>query len=178
MVVFVGPEIEPKLDWIALTKAIEAGHRLPKAAITDSFLYQGNATLLNRAAWIESVGIAVKSATVFPDNPAQGRPMIGGAVNLFDTVGTLAAVIDFHLVTKWKTAADSLLGAMPLARPDSTRTGDACRADIVSFAQRREWAFTASVAPEADTIERAVCGDPLSSGVRAMDAFRAVTDQD
>lgn len=121
MVVFVGPEIEPKLDWIALTKAIEAGHRLSKAEITDSFLYQGNATLLSRAAWISELGIAVKSATVFPDNPAQGRPMIGGAVNLFDTQGALSAVIDFHLVTKWKTAADSLLGALRLARPDSRK---------------------------------------------------------
>ena len=28
---------------------------------------------------------------------------------------------DFHLVTKWKTAGDSLLGALKLARPDSRR---------------------------------------------------------
>jgi ornithine cyclodeaminase len=38
---------------------------------------------------------------------------------LSDTDGRLEAMIDFHLVTKWKTAADSLLAARRLARPDS-----------------------------------------------------------
>lgn len=43
--------------------------------------------------------------------------MIGGAVNLFSGEdGALEAILDFHLVTKWKTAADSLLAARRLAR--------------------------------------------------------------
>ena len=46
--------------------------------------------------------------------------MIHGAVNLYhDGDGSLAALLDFHLVTKWKTAGDSLLGAAQLARKDS-----------------------------------------------------------
>jgi len=46
--------------------------------------------------------------------------MINGAVSLFsDEDGTLQALIDFHLVTKWKTAGDSLLAASRLAREDS-----------------------------------------------------------
>ncbi len=36
-----------------------------------------------------------------------------------DATGGLDAVVDFHLVTKWKTAADSLLAARRLARPDA-----------------------------------------------------------
>jgi ornithine cyclodeaminase len=53
---------------------------------------------------------------VFPKNAAKGSPSINGAVCLFsDTDGTLDALIDFHLVTKWKTAADSLLAARKLA---------------------------------------------------------------
>ena len=53
-------------------------------------------------------------------NRAAGKPMIGGAVNLFsDQDGALEAILDFHLVTKWKTAGDSLLAARRLARPDS-----------------------------------------------------------
>lgn len=111
---------ERNLDWIGLTEAIEAGHKLPKAEISDSFLYRGKDTLLQRQAWIDGLGIAVKSATVFPGNPAQDVPMIHGAVTLFDDAhGILAALIDFHLVTKWKTAGDSLLAARKLARPDS-----------------------------------------------------------
>ncbi len=108
------------LDWIALTDALAAGHLLPKAEVEDVFLYRDNNTLLNRSAWIKGMGLAVKCATIFPANRAAGKPMIGGAVNLFsDQDGALEAILDFHLVTKWKTAGDSLLAARRLARPDS-----------------------------------------------------------
>ena len=104
------------LDWLALTDALAHGHTRPKAEIKDSFLYRGKDTVLSRAAWIDGLGIAVKTATIFP-----GRdPMINGALNLYsDSDGTLLALIDFHLVTKWKTAGDSLLAARHLARPNS-----------------------------------------------------------
>lgn len=111
---------QARLDWIGLTDALAAGHTLPKAEIADTFLYRDPDTLLSRAAWIDGLGLAVKSATVFPRNPEKGAPMINGGVMLFsDRDGTLAAIIDFHLVTKWKTAGDSLLAARRLARPDS-----------------------------------------------------------
>lgn len=113
---------EKNLDWIGLTEALKRGHALPKAEIADTFLYRGNDTLLNRSAWIDGLGLAVKCATVFPDNPSAGVPMVNGAVSLFDDAhGQLEAIIDFHLVTKWKTAGDSLLAALRLARPDSRK---------------------------------------------------------
>lgn len=113
-------EGERNLDWIALTDALAAGHLLPKAEVEDVFLYRADNTLLNRSAWIEGMGLAVKCATIFPANRADGKPMVNGAVNLFsDDDGSLAAILDFHLVTKWKTAGDSLLAARRLARPDS-----------------------------------------------------------
>lgn len=108
------------LDWIGLTEAMKAGHRLPRAEIADLFLYRGTDTLLDRAAWIDGLGSAVKVANVFPGNPAAGRPMVNGVVTLFDDrTGALEALVDFHLVTKWKTAGDSLLSARLLARPDA-----------------------------------------------------------
>ncbi|MFG6518116.1 ornithine cyclodeaminase family protein [Sulfitobacter sp. 1A13496] len=111
---------EALLDWIALTDALAAGHDLPKAEIGDTFLYRGKDTLLSRAAWIDGLGIAMKSATIFPGNPDREVPMVNGGVSLFDDeTGTLSAIVDFHLVTKWKTAGDSLLAARRLARPDS-----------------------------------------------------------
>ncbi|WP_163847550.1 ornithine cyclodeaminase family protein [Pseudooceanicola aestuarii] len=113
---------ESVLDWIALSDAIAAGHDLPKAEIGDTFLYRGEDTLLSRSAWITGLGVAVKTATIFPGNKAQGRPAVNGATNLFsDETGMLDASIDFHLITKWKTAGDSLLAARRLARPDSRR---------------------------------------------------------
>lgn len=106
---------EAHLDWIGLTDALARGHDRPKAMIEDSFLYRGTDTLLNRAAWIDGLGLAVKAATIFPGNVG---PTVNGAVNLFSNqTGILDAVIDFHLVTKWKTAGDSLLAARKLAPP-------------------------------------------------------------
>jgi ornithine cyclodeaminase len=111
---------EANLDWLKLCDAFAAGHAMPKAEIGDTFLYREDDTLLNRAAWIDGMGMAVKSATIFPGNPGQGKPMIHGSVCVFgDGDGQLEAVIDFHLVTKWKTAGDSLFAATRLARPDS-----------------------------------------------------------
>lgn len=108
------------LDWIALTDAIEAGHRLSRAQVEDVFMYRDPDTLLNRSAWIDGMGLAIKCATIFPQNKAAGMPMVNGAVNLFsDDDGQLEAILDFHLVTKWKTAGDSLLAARKLARADS-----------------------------------------------------------
>lgn len=108
------------LDWIALTNEIARGHEFPEAKVEDVFIRRGEDTLLNRSAWIDGMGVAVKACTVCPGNPAKGRPMVNGAVNLFDdATGELSAILDFHLVTKWKTAGDSLLAARRLARPDS-----------------------------------------------------------
>jgi len=116
----IGPEAEEKMDWVALTRALEAGHALPRAEIGDTFLYRGRDTLLSRSAWIDGLGLAVKSATIFPGNKAVGRPAVNGGMMLFsDCDGTLEAAVDFHLVTKWKTAGDSLLAALKLARTDS-----------------------------------------------------------
>ncbi len=118
-------EIVPKdaeafLSWAGLMAALEAGHRLPRAEIADLFLYRGRDTILDRAAWIDGLGSLVKVATIHPGNTAIGKPSVNGAVNLFDDkTGELTALVDFHLVTKWKTAGDSLLSASKLARKDS-----------------------------------------------------------
>ncbi len=118
MTLSIGWEAEERLDWIALTKALEAGHCLPRAEIGDTFLYRGKDTVLSRAAWIDGLGIAVKTATIFPGNSAYDLPSVGGGVSLYeDVTGQLSALLDFRLVTKWKTAGDSLLSAIKLAPP-------------------------------------------------------------
>jgi ornithine cyclodeaminase len=115
-------EAEAHLTWDGLTQALEAGHRLPKAEIADLFLYRGADTLLDRGAWISGLGALVKIGTIVPGNAARGKPTVNGIVNVFDDVtGELTALLDFHLVTKWKTAGDSLLSAKRLARKDSRK---------------------------------------------------------
>lgn len=115
-------DVEHLLDWNDLADALAAGHRMPKPEISDQFLHRGGDTLLSRAAWIDGFGVAVKSVTVMPDNAGKGLPSVHGAMVLFeDKTGQVEAVIDSALVTKWKTAGDSVLGARLLARPDSKR---------------------------------------------------------
>ena len=119
-VAIIGPEAEARLDWLGLCDAIAAGHTRPRAEIADSFLYRGADTLLSRAAWIDGLGQLVKTATIFPGNAAHGKPAVNGSAALYsDTDGTLAAIVDFHLLTKWKTAGDSLCAARMLARKNS-----------------------------------------------------------
>ncbi len=115
----LGPEAESRLDWLALTDALAEGHRRPRARIDDIFLRRGEDTLLSRAAMIDGLGALVKTATVFPGNPGRGIPAVNGAATVFsDADGTLEALVDFHLLTKWKTAGDSLLAARRLAPPE------------------------------------------------------------
>ena len=115
-------EGQKRLDWLALVAALKNGHQGPKAEINDLFLYSGADTLLSRSAWIDGMGLLTKTATVFPENPKFGQPMVGGGVMLFDDQnGQLAAVIDFHLITKWKTAGDSLMAALALASADARK---------------------------------------------------------
>jgi len=120
MTEIVPKEAEALLSWQGLLQALEAGHRLPLSDIKDMFLYRDKDTILNRGAWIDGLGALVKAATIFPGNAARGLPTIYGVVSLFDDVtGDLNALVDFHLVTKWKTAGDSLLSASRLARKDA-----------------------------------------------------------
>ena len=113
-------DVEAHLDWPSMVQAIADGHRLAPARIGDLFLTRAGDTLLNRAAWIDGMGIGLKTVTVMQGNGARGLPSVQGVMVLFDDVtGTPVALIDSALVTYWKTAADSGLGARHLARHDS-----------------------------------------------------------
>lgn len=114
-------EADSLLDWIELTTHLADCHQLVRAKLSDQVISQGEDTLLSRAAWISGMGSLVKTALVIPSNKERGVPTTNGAVNLFDKhSGELTALIDFRLVTKWKTAADSLLASQKLARADAS----------------------------------------------------------
>ena len=68
-ITIVGPEIEPRLDWIALTDALAAGHALPRAEVADTFLYRGKDTLLTRSAWIDGAWRDEVAMAVLRDDP-------------------------------------------------------------------------------------------------------------
>ncbi|KGJ02247.1 ornithine cyclodeaminase [Paracoccus halophilus] len=109
-----------RLGWHDAVEALRQGHAFPKAEIRDAFLGPPTGTMMSRSAWIEGLGYGAKIFTVFDGNAARGLPTVQGAMLVFDgETGTLQAIVDSPLVTELKTAADSVLGASLLARPDS-----------------------------------------------------------
>lgn len=176
------------LDWVEFTEALAKGHSLPKAEIGDTFLYREPDTLLTRSAWIDGMGLAVKTANIFPGNPKAGKPMINGSVSLYsDSDGSLEALVDFHLVTKWKTAGDSLLGALRLANPNAAEilivgAGTVGESLIDAFAagfpqaQIRVWNRTSPKASDLAASRPGTLTAPdLESAVRAADIIVTAT---
>ncbi len=110
--------VEPQLSWERVMGALVDGHALARPELDDTLLRRGADSLLSRAALIDGLGSLVKTATVFPGNADVGLPAVNGTVSLFsDTTGLVDATLDFQLLTKWKTAADSALAASRLASP-------------------------------------------------------------
>ena len=123
MPVFINADdVKNNLSWSELCEAFHEGHQAPQADIDDILFKQGDNAVLNRAAWIKGKGIGVKTATVFPNNinRTPALPNVQAVFTLFDDDnGQPLAFIDGILVTKWKTAGDSVFAAKLLARPDS-----------------------------------------------------------
>ncbi|MEM9574738.1 MAG: ornithine cyclodeaminase [Pseudomonadota bacterium] len=110
------------VKWDKAVEALRRGHARPKAEIADLFLGPQSAMLLNRAAYIDGLGYGVKAVTVMGDNSAKGLPTVQGAMMVYDgQTGAVSAIIDSRLVTEVKTASDSVLGALLLAKPNNKR---------------------------------------------------------
>jgi ornithine cyclodeaminase len=183
----IGPEAEGRLDWMELTDALAAGHALPRAEVADTILRQAGNTLLTRSAWIAGMGIAVKAATVYPDNPRGGLPAVDGAVTLYsDADGTFEALVDFKLVTKWKTAGDTLLAARRLARADAERflivgAGAVARSMVEAYgaafpgARFHVWARNADAAHDFADATGATPEADLEAAVRRADVVVTTT---
>ncbi len=114
-------DCEPLLDWNELTDAIVAGHERPRAVIDDKLLQRRNQSMLTRMAWIDGLGGLVKTAMVYPDNAWRRLPTVNGTAVLYgDDDGIPEAMVDFHMLTKWKTAADSALATKILGPPQAS----------------------------------------------------------
>ncbi|NNF16417.1 MAG: hypothetical protein HKN70_06695, partial [Gammaproteobacteria bacterium] len=79
-------DVEPHLSWTAMTGAIASGHQLPPPLLEDVYLERQGCGYFNRCAWIDGLGLATKTVTVFPDNRDRQPPLptAQGAVLLFD----------------------------------------------------------------------------------------------
>lgn len=176
-------EAERLLSWQGLMAAFEAGHRLPYPDIKDLFVYRGGDTILDRGVWIDGLGALVKVATIVPGNVARGKPTIHGSVTLYDDVtGEFTALVDFHLVTKWKTAGDSLYAASRLARKDARRfllvgAGNVARSMVDAYRSvwpEAEFTVWSRSRESAEAMGLPVAGD-LEAAVRAADVICCAT---
>ncbi|MGI9028415.1 MAG: ornithine cyclodeaminase family protein [Ilumatobacteraceae bacterium] len=105
-----------------LVDALADGHRRPEP-LSRRTVFGPDGTgqsFLGLPAWRPGEALGVKLVTVFPDNPAAGRPSVQAVYVLFDgTNGDPVALLDGTELTYRKTAADSALGARFLARHDA-----------------------------------------------------------
>ncbi len=115
-------DIAGLLPYTELVDALEAGHR-GEAAVSRRVVFGpegSDQSFLGLPAWQPGEAIGVKLVTIFPANPAAGRPSVQAVYVLFDgTTGDPLAILDGTELTYRKTAADSALGARFLAREDA-----------------------------------------------------------
>ena len=179
--------VEPLVSWAGVMQAIADGHRRAEPQLDDTLLERGEDALLSRSALIDGLGSLVKTATVFPGNASLGRPTVNGSVALFsDDTGELDATLDFHLVTKWKTAADSLLAATRLAPAIVSAVlivgaGTVAASMVDAYrsvwpgARFTIWSRTASSAARLAAQAGATATDDLEGAVRSSDVISTAT---
>ncbi|WP_298921136.1 ornithine cyclodeaminase [uncultured Roseobacter sp.] len=164
--------IASQLSWPDAINALKAGHMRPKASTGDIVLGPPTGALVSRAAWIEGLGYGVKSFSVVEGNAERGIPTVQGAMFVFDPHhGSIEAIIESRLVTEFKTAADSVLGASYLARPDSRHllivgAGDVARSLIRAypalFPQLEKVSIWARRKSQSSALARQFEADPLN----------------
>jgi ornithine cyclodeaminase len=128
MRVVAAHEIDAALSFPTLIEALRDAFRGDTVVPTrhhHRIARPGNeATLLLMPAWEMRAGgyAGVKIVSVYPGNPARGRPSVVGSYLLMDgDSGTPLAVLDGPALTAWRTAAASALAASHLAAPDARR---------------------------------------------------------
>ena len=121
-----GEEVRDHVGYAGLIEALDQMHREDAANLSDLLLSEqgeGGATnhFMVRAGWQRGRALGVKMASVFPGNRSSDLPTIQASYVLFDgTTGSPLASIDGNELTWRKTAADSALGSLRLARANCT----------------------------------------------------------
>ena len=118
-------QVHHALDFPSLIRGLDRLHREDTQEMRDLLLAQPISDgvtnhLLIRAAWQHDKAVGMKLVTIFPGNPTRSLPAVQAIYVLFDgDSGTPLAAVDGTALTFRKTAADSALGAMYLARKDA-----------------------------------------------------------
>lgn len=118
---FDADAINEVLTFPALVDAIEEAHRRAPIVIADTMFGDEHAAYFVRNAVDTGRYACSKLITSTPANLDRGDlPAVQAVCVVFDVAdGRPLAVLDGTVLTQWRTAADSALGARLLARPDA-----------------------------------------------------------
>ena len=113
-------EVTRVLTFPVLIAAMEKAHRRQKIEVLDGFLGNEKEQYVTRSAVDRGRYMATKMFTSFPANLAEGKmPAVQAICVLFDgSNGRPLAAMEATELTRWRTAADSALGAKFLAPPN------------------------------------------------------------
>lgn len=115
-------EINSVMEWDAVLEALYTAHLGPRPIGDSFFLGDADYGFLSRGVILPGFGAGLKIASMCPANShaRPSRPVEDAAFLVIDeTTKTIHAVLDGPEITRWKTAADSILAARKLSREDS-----------------------------------------------------------
>jgi len=123
MLVLNAEQIRPLATMPALIECLRAAFAaewvVPVRQVVSSPGGDGDRLLVSMPAFSPEGGGVVKLATVFPDNPAHGRPTVQAAILVFSDAGKPVALLDGTFVTLLRTGAASALASTYLSRTNS-----------------------------------------------------------
>ncbi|MGE8064594.1 ornithine cyclodeaminase family protein [Pseudomonas sp. NPDC089569] len=123
MRIITSSEINSVMGWDAVLEALYAAHLGPRPTGDSFFLGDANYGLLSRGVILPGFGAGLKIASMCAANShAQPpRPVEDAAFVVIDeSTKAIKAVLDGPAITRWKTAADSIVAARKLSRKDSS----------------------------------------------------------
>lgn len=122
MQIISASDINSVMGWDALLEALYYAHLGPRPTGGSFFLGDADFGLLSRGVILPGSGAGLKLASMCAGNSrAQPpRPVEDAAFVVIDeTTKAIQAVLDGPEITRWKTAADSVVAAKKLSREDS-----------------------------------------------------------
>ncbi len=115
-------DIRAALTWESAVQALSEGHRGAQPKVQDLLINDAAFTLFGRGVILPGHGAGMKIASIFPPNADRPvpTPVEDAAFVVVDEDSKrIRAILDGPELTRWKTAADSALGARLLSREDS-----------------------------------------------------------
>lgn len=122
MQIISADQIKSVLDWDGVLNAMCKAHLGPRPQGDSYFIGDANYGLFSRGVILPGSGAGLKLASIFPAN-SYIVPRLPSEQAVFvvidETTKAISAVLDGPEITRWKTAADSVLAAKKLSKEDS-----------------------------------------------------------